>query len=173
MSLLKAHHFRPSLTEEVRNPSLAVSSPPEQLTRTVDTNVQNRVLTKSAVDALNLGSPMDIQSAASLLGCSSWTVRQKLIPRGATLLPGEWRGQADILPGSSHSLDRSTTKKEEPYRLIVGPSALALIAGAPDSTSGRPGDHAPRLVSFFIMRRAQFKASPKFPISMSGKWLMS
>jgi hypothetical protein len=82
MSLLKAHHFRPSLTEEVRNPSLAVSLPPEQLTRTVDTNVQDRVLTKSAVDALNLGPPMDIQSAASLLGCSSWTVRQKLIPRG-------------------------------------------------------------------------------------------
>jgi hypothetical protein len=81
MGLLKAHHFRPSLTEEVRNPSLAVLSPPEQLTRTVDTNVQNRVPTKSAVDALNLGPPMDIQSAASLLGCSIWTVRQKLIPR--------------------------------------------------------------------------------------------
>lgn len=82
MSLLKARNFRPSLTQEVRNPSLVVSSAEDQLTRMAETNVQNRVPAKSAVEADNIGPPMDIQGAASLLGCSCWTVRQRLIPRG-------------------------------------------------------------------------------------------
>ena len=29
-----------------------------------------------------LGEPMDIRRAAALLGCSSWTVRQRLMPMG-------------------------------------------------------------------------------------------
>jgi len=29
-----------------------------------------------------LGAPLDIREAAALIGCSPWTVRQKLIPNG-------------------------------------------------------------------------------------------
>jgi hypothetical protein len=29
-----------------------------------------------------LGEPLDIKTVARLIGCSAWTVRQKLIPKG-------------------------------------------------------------------------------------------
>ena len=31
---------------------------------------------------LEIGSPMNIKATAEMLGCSTWTVRQRLIPRG-------------------------------------------------------------------------------------------
>jgi hypothetical protein len=86
MSPRKPRHFRTSLTgpqehEAGRYPSIAVESPMETLARTLDSNGRNRSA-GLPTGAPSLGPPMDIQTAATLLGCSTWTVRQRLIPMG-------------------------------------------------------------------------------------------
>ncbi len=42
---------------------------------------------------VDLGSAMDIKSAAQLIGCSAWTVRQILIPRGLPYFRANARGR--------------------------------------------------------------------------------
>ena len=51
------------------------------LQRSPTTMMQNSPK-EHAAGSLSLGQPMDIRSAAALFGCSAWTIRQTLIPRG-------------------------------------------------------------------------------------------
>src|SRR6185369_17729154 len=86
MSLLKSRRFQRSLSGpaeqvEVRNSSIAVVSLAEPTVGTLDTNGSSSIAIRP-LGAASLGPPMDIQGAAILLGCSTWTVRQRLTPRG-------------------------------------------------------------------------------------------
>src|ERR1051325_846344 len=42
----------------------------------------NQMVTQAASAAERLGPPMNIDGAATLLGCSTWMIRNRLIPRG-------------------------------------------------------------------------------------------
>ena len=57
-----------------------------------------------------MGLPLSIGEAARLIGCSPWTVRQTLMPRGPSALPVR-RRQIDLLQRPSHSLDRKPAER--------------------------------------------------------------
>jgi hypothetical protein len=46
-----------------------------------------------------LGPPLKIQQVATLVGCSPWTVRQKLIPKGLPHFRSTARGQLRFFEG--------------------------------------------------------------------------
>jgi hypothetical protein len=98
--VLKTRSFGQSLTnpqqkwKPVLNRQLSPAPLSEPSARTLETNQMNGTARVSPSTVPSLGPPMDIQGTASLLGCSAWTVRQRLIPMG---LPHFQAGRAGKL----------------------------------------------------------------------------
>ena len=87
MSLLKSRRCRRSITEPEEQNAIENESSGEDLRSALS----RRMLESDKTDsgdanagsaASRLGPPMNIQHAATLLGCSTWTIRQRLIPMG-------------------------------------------------------------------------------------------
>jgi len=58
-----------------------------------------------------LGPPLNVGQVAKLIGCSVWTVRQTLMPRGLPFFRFSAPGRLIFLSRSSHQMDRKRTTR--------------------------------------------------------------
>jgi len=63
-----------------------------QTTQVVDASVRSRVAAASARPD-GLGEPLTIEDVAAVLGCSTWTVRQRYLKQGLPYLQARPRGK--------------------------------------------------------------------------------